>query len=158
MQSIPETDEILNTGLGSGRPYLGSPKVVDGILREYLSDLVSIRTAQVERGDDPVPKIIEIAKGLQSVFYGLDARFQPFAWNKPGSLGAALVNDCGIGGEVDDAVYRLAVRIAKEHLSDLVAYEAGRMDDEHIRQSIDDLLKRYTVILSGAMIGGGDAR
>ena len=149
-----ETNEILNTGLSTGRPYLGSPKVVEGVLREYLVDLTSLRTAHVEKGEDMLPHLLGQAKLIQDIFYGADARFLPFAWNKPESLGAALVNECGIGGEISDAVIRVAVRIAKEFLSDLIAFEEGRIDESHMQVSVDELVKRYSAILSGAAMLG----
>ena len=107
MTDLPETNEILNTGLGSGKPYLGSPKIVQAIIREYLHDLSTLRSEQVQRGADPVPQIKGMAERLQQVFYGKDDRYQAFAWNRESSLGRALVEDCDIGGDASDAVFRL---------------------------------------------------
>ncbi len=147
-----ETNEILNTGIGGGKPYLGSPVVVQGIIRHYLFDLTSARTSQVQDGSDPVMETRKLATGVQDVFYGKDDRFLSFAWNKPGSLGKFLVERCGIGGEYDDAVFLLALRIAKEHFGNLVMYENDSISDEQMQSSIDDLIKKYTPLLCG-MVG-----
>lgn len=154
MTDLPETNEILNTGLGSGKPYLGSPKIVQAIIREYLHDLNTLRSEQVQRGTDPVPQIKGLAERLQQVFYGKDDRYQAFAWNRETSLGRALVETCDIGGDASDAVFRLGVRMAKEYLRDLVAYENGTLDDAGIQTEIDSLIRRYTLILSGAGTAG----
>ena len=154
MTNLPETNEILRTGLGSGKPYLGSPKVVESIVREYLNDLTTLRTEQVQRGADPVSSIDGLAQHMQAVFYGEDETYQPFAWNRETSLGQALLRDCDIGGETSDAVYRLALRMAKEYLGDLVAYENGTVDDDSFQAAIDELVHRYTLILSGTGTAG----
>lgn len=154
MTDLPETNEILKTGLGTDKPYLGSPSVVAGIVREYLSDLTTLRTEQVQRGTSPLEGIDGLAQHLQRVFFGQDDTYLAYAWNRETSLGQALVRDGDIGGEASDAVYRLGLRLAKEYLSDLIAYENDTMDAESFNASIDGLVERYTLILSGAGTAG----
>lgn len=149
MAGIPETNEILETGLGSGKPYLGSPKVVESILREYLFDLTSMRSAQLENGSDPLPRVKELSEALQKVFYGEDERYQSYAWNKPESFGRYLVEGCGIGGETSDAVSRVGFRIAKEYLKDLVDHERDILDELEMQASVDRIIKKYTSIFMG---------
>ncbi len=156
MAKLPETNEILKTGLSDEKPYLGSPGVVSGIVREYLHELTTIRSEQVQNEADAMPLIDAAAKRLQGVFYGEDDGYLPYAWNRESSLGLALVRDADIGGETGDAVYRLAVRMAKEFLSDLIAYENDTLDDEHFRKAVDALDRRYTMMLSGASTAGED--
>lgn len=146
---IPETNEILNTGLRPGKPYLGSPVVVEDVVREYLADLNEIRTKQVSSGVDPVPLIQSCADRLQDTFYGKSDRFQVSAWHREKSLGKALVEGAGIGGDTSDAVSRVGLRIAKEFYRDLIAYEDGRIADEAMKSEVNKLVSLYVRVFLG---------
>lgn len=145
-----DSDALLNSGLGPGKPYLGSPRVVDGVLRDALQRVTAMRAAQLKTGADPVPGIRELAAELQRVFYGQDPRFLASAWNGPGSLGEALVNQCGIGGEAEDAAERAAIRMVKEFVSDMVSHEHDRLSEPEMQGAVDDLIAKYTRIFVGS--------
>lgn len=154
MADLPETNEILKTGLGTDKPYLGSPAVVAGVVREYLNDLTTLRSEQVKNGTNPMQDIEGLAQQLQHVFYGEDDSYLPYAWNRETSLGQALVRDGDIGGDTSDAVHRLGLRLAKEYLRDLIGYENDTLGDEQFQEAVDELVHRYTLILSGAGTAG----
>lgn len=147
---LPDSEALFDSGLGGGKPYLGSPAVVDQLLRDALHQVTVLRREQLESGADPVPGILQIGADLQAVFYGSDTRYQASAWNSPKHLGRMLVGQCGIGGEVDDAVARAATRMVRDFVTDLVANEEDALTDDQLRVSVDDLLQKYTQIFVGA--------
>ncbi len=155
MQPIPDSNELFETGLGSGKPYLGSPGVVEQIVRHYLLDINAVRSGQAKGlAGDHERAIRDLADGVQKVFYGQDDRFQPFAWNRENTLGRALVDQCGIGGETSDAVFRMALRIARDYLRNLSAFEDDRIGDDYFKAEIDKMVALYT----GILVGNGDRR
>jgi hypothetical protein len=143
---IPDSEVLFDSGLGGGKPYLGSPAVVDQLLREALHRVTVLRREQLESGADPVPGILQIGADLQAVFYGADTRYQASAWNSPKHLGRMLVGQCGIGGDVSDAVARAATRMTRDFITDLVASEQGRMTEAEFQASTDALLLKFTQI------------
>lgn len=143
------TDEILETGLKPGKPYLGTPSVVEGVIREYLGDLKDLRIRQLEDGSDTVPAMKDLARRFQAVFYGEDDRYLPYAWNRPNLLGRALVDVCGIGGEVDDAVARLAGRIARDFFRISIDFENDQIDEGELQEKLDALVSLFTKVLLG---------
>ena len=149
-----DSDALLNAGLDAGKAYLGSPRVVDAILRDALQRVAAIRADQLKTGADPMPEIRSLAAELQRTFYGQDPSFLASAWNSPGSLGEALVNQCGVGGDIEDAAERAAIRMVREFLSDLVAHEHDALDEPAMHGAIDALLGKYTAIF----VGSADAR
>lgn len=153
MAKIPDSTELFEIGLGSGKPYLGSPEIVEQILRNYILDIHHLRVAQV-KGDerDPVQDIPALATGLQKVFYGQDDRFQAFPWNRENVLGRMLVEQAGIGGDTSDAVYRVGIRIAKEYMQNLNAFEDDRISEDYFKAELDKMVALYTRVL----VGNGD--
>lgn len=143
------TDEILKTGLKAGRPYLGTPSVVEGVLRGYLLELKDFRTKQLLEGDDPRPHVSSAADRLQAIFYGQDKEYLASGWNTEDSLGKFLVKDCGIGGDTKDAVRRIGVRIARDFYKILTAFEADDITDEKTQEKINALVKLFIQALLG---------
>lgn len=150
---IPDSDALIEDGPSTSKPYLGSPAVVDGILRHVLYDITAARRAQLEQGTDVTPIVLAQAENLQRIFYGQDGSYQAFAWNSPRHLGRALVESAGIGGSTDDAVKRASVRMIRDFVQDMVAHEEGRLAEAQFHAAIDALLSKFTRIF----VGSGDA-
>lgn len=145
---LPDSDALIEAGPTRGKPYLGSPGVVDQILRHALFDVLAARRA----GDDLVEHVKTKAADLARVFLGQDSSYQASYWNREQGLATALVERCDIGGETSDAVMRLFVRMYREFIEDMASHEHERLSDEQFQQSIGALLVKYTHIL----IGRGD--
>lgn len=103
-----------------------------------------------------MPVISDACKQFQNVFYGKNDKYLAFAWNREDQLGNALVHGCEIGGSTSDAVERLAVRIAREYLTDLVANEDSNLSDAELQKTVDKILNFYPPILCGARGGNDD--
>ena len=148
---IPEPNTILDTGLGNGLPYLGSPSVVNGIIRQYIKDLTDLRSKAVESGDDLSDQVADLANKMQDVFYGHDRNYLSSAWHKESSLGQSLVDGSWVGGETHDAAFRACLRMAKEYLTDLISFEDDRISEAQMKASVDDIIARYTAIFTGGV-------
>lgn len=151
---IPDSDALIESGLSAEKPFLGSPSVIDGLLRHVLFDIAAARGAQIERGEDVIPVVYQKADELQRVLYGQDPAYQPSAWNSPDHLGRALVEDCGIGGDTGDAVRRATVRMIRDFIIDLAAHEEDRLSEQQMQAAVDDLIAKFTRIFVGASDAG----
>lgn len=148
---LVDSDALLHAGFGDGLHYLGSPMVVDAILRDALQRVSAMRVAQLKGGPQPAVGIRDLAVELQRIFYGQShGVYQSSAWNSPEQLGRALVERCGIGGDVSDAAMRASVRMVKEFVSDLVAHEQDELTEEEMQAAVDALLSKYTRIFVGS--------
>lgn len=148
---LVDSDALLHAGFGEGQHYLGSPMVVDAILRDALQRVAAMRVAQLKGGPHPADGIRDLAAELQRIFYGQSqGGYQSSAWNSPDQLGRALVERCWVGGDVSDAAMRAAVRMVKEFVSDLVAHEQDGLTEAEMQTAVDALLSKYTRIFVGS--------
>ena len=154
MSSIPDSEALFDSGLGGGKPFLGSPVVVDRLLRDVLHKVTEMRGASLVSGADPQPGLRQICADLQTVFYGADSRYQASSWNSPEHLGRMLVEQHGIGGDVTDAVARVILRMIRDFVIDLRGYEEDRLTEAQAQASTDALLLKFTRIF----VGSSDAK
>lgn len=148
MQHLPETNEILKTGLTSGKPYLGTPSVVDGIIRDYLHQLAKLRHAQLMDNASLEDGLLKAATALQVTLYGGDSKYLPSTWNTERLLGRFLVDRCGIGGETADAVKRAAIHLASEFY-DIIAHVEGGGDEAGAKRQVDELVATWYRVFTG---------
>jgi len=150
---IPDSIEMTKLGLGSDeKPYLGSPSVVEGLLRDALANVILIRERQLSGENlDWKAEISKVAVAMQDIFYGRNDVYRPSPWNSEKHLGVALVDRAGIGGSTVDAVFRLMLNMFGEALTAYSKFEADENggDDEFV-YSIDDLVVKYVSGLVGA--------
>lgn len=147
MPQLPETNEILNTGLKAGTPYLGTPSVVDKILRQFLHSLNELRAdpASLATG------LMANARRLQDVFYGQTEHYLGGSFHREIGIGAFLVNDCKIGGDTSDAVVRAGIRLAKSFFEIAVQFEADHIDEQGMQEKVDALLATWGKVFLGQM-------
>ncbi|MEW6695499.1 hypothetical protein Tther_02228 [Tepidimonas thermarum] len=146
---IPDSDALIESGFSTEKPFLGSPSVIEGLLRRVLYDITVARRAQLERGEDAIAVMLRKADELQRVLYGQDPAYQAYVWNSPKHLGRFLVERCGIGGDTSDAVNRAAIRMMRDFAFDLVAYEDDRITEQQMQASVDALIDKFTRIFVG---------
>jgi hypothetical protein len=145
---IPDSVELSTFGLSSETRYLGSPSVVEDVLKMYLASINAIRQEQLHGVPiDVQAKVTEQAKRMQSVFYGHSSAFTYTPWFSVDHLGRALVEKAKLGGDRGDAVYRLFLHIACEYLTAYVAFESDRMSDEDFQKVINRILRLYMHVL-----------
>lgn len=146
---MPDSSALIDSADLSGRPFLGSPVVVDQILRHALHDVIECRKVD----GDVVGLVKSKCNELQEIFLGRSNDYHASFWNRETSLGAALVNRSDIGGDTSDAVLRLFVRFFRLFIEDMVSFEQDRISEDDFQKEVDALLRKYTHIL----IGSGDA-
>lgn len=149
MNRIPETNEILHTGLEAGKPFLGTPSVMEAVIRKYMHDLTALRVAQVKNGDDLVDGLMALGNKFQSIVYGHDPRYLAGSFYQEAQLGKYLVEACDMGGEVIDAGFRAGIRMARDFFNILAEHEDDTTDAPEAQTQIDELVKLWVRILSG---------
>lgn len=127
---------------------LSSPSVIEGVVREVLSELINARTVQIDDGVDPVETINTIAIWMQSVFYGHEHMFKSTPWHCEGGLGHMIVYRHKFGGQAHDAVYRLTVQLTADFYGALAQFEADEIDEDQLHLQVDAIVRRYTEILT----------
>lgn len=130
---------------------LAEPSVVDGLVRDFLTDCIGTRGRYL-RGEidnqDALAAITEKAVELQRIFYGKTNLYQRSPWNAEDRLGAYLVAKVN-GGKVDDAISRLLLAGFKDCAEAGDANGAGNMDDETLQAVIEDTVGTITAHLLG---------
>lgn len=150
MDKLPDTQELLKTGLNADKPYLGTFSVVEERVRALLSSVNDLRAKQI--GGDAVNMDAELERlcsEFQRTFYGSNPEYLGSAWNREDQLGRALVEDAGIGGDTSDAVKRLAAKIISDYLGVYLPYEEDKADDEQFRFGLEGIVEFYTHVLLG---------
>jgi hypothetical protein len=145
---IPDSIELTTFGLSGSTRYLGSPSVVQDVLKMFLASLQAIREEQIHDATvDVQARVAQRARQMQSIFYGHSSAFTYTPWFSADHLGRALVEKAKLGGDRGDAVYRLFLRIAREYLTAYVAFESDRMSDDAFQQEINRILRLYSHVL-----------
>lgn len=157
MAPIPDSNGMFFQGLGlDEKPYLGSPSVVEHILRAALNGLVALRTRQIHgEAVDIVGEVSSIALSLQDVFYGGDPRFRHFPWLSVRHLGKALVEQSGVGGDPGDALERVMLKMCMEFMQAYIDFESNEDGgDEEFRAETDRLVAFYITTVLGIRPAG----
>lgn len=150
MDKLPDTQELLKTGLSPERAYLGTFTVVEDRVRSLLSAVNDLRAKQNEgKPIDMEAELGALCADFQRTFYGKNPDYLGSAWNREDQLGAALVNGAGIGGETSDAVERLAAKIISDFLGVYLPFEAEEMADEQFAFALEGIVEFYTHVLLG---------
>lgn len=159
MNRIPEPNEILNTGLEAGKPFLGTPSVMDAVIRKFIHGLTELRVAQIKDGADLVDGLMSRAQNLQGILYGNDPHYEAGNFYQERQLGYYLVNPCGMEGETSDAAFRAGIRLARDFYNIMAEHENGQLDETQTHGQVDELIKLWVRILTGRPadhINGGD--
>lgn len=149
MPKLTDSDGLFHQGLTGKDPYLGAPSVVDGLLRGVLKDVTDLRTL-VLAGQivDVKARMHDIASHIQDVFYGRVSGYEKAFFNKPNVLGHMLVTQANMGGEDDDAVFRLITLFINLYSKDYREFEDGKINDGEFQLRIQKLVTEYTYTLT----------
>jgi hypothetical protein len=149
----PDSIELFKVGLKDGINYLGTPSVVEKILRNTLNRVMDYRHKQLNGEAVDVSSVVDaLAKAIQSVFDGKVDGFHPSPWHKPSAIGVALVERSKMGGSPEDAIYRLALRMIVEFLRAYSAFEDDKMEDAAFDAEVQRIVEFYTKILVGVSL------
>lgn len=157
MTQIPDSIEMTLLGLTADKPSLGSPVVVDGLLRGLLKMVTELRVEQLEgRRQDLAEPLQAEAKRLQQIFYGRDGSYSMTPWFSERHLGRGLVERAEMGGEASDAVERLMLRMVDEFLDIYLPFENDEIPEEELPWRIDGLVEFYQAAVMGLPYDSGD--
>lgn len=121
--------------------YLGSAKVVDRMVREFVHGVMSASSEN---------EVLELSRKAADVFSGRDSSFiQVDGWCNRGGLGAALEQYINVDGGQPfyDMVATAFLQFATLLMNALVT--AGS-DTPEVRAKVDSLIQQMTAILIGA--------
>jgi hypothetical protein len=154
---LPDTQELAKTGLSTAKPYLGTYSIVDGLVRQLLSAVTDLREQQLAGKLQGVePQLDALCKKFQATMYGQSPEFLASAWNSPGQLGKALVEEAGIGGDTDDAVARLAAKIISDYLAVYIPFEQEAASDDDFQFGLETVVETFSHILLGIPLDPAD--
>lgn len=150
MPPIPDSIEMTRLGLTADKPSLGSPTVVNDLLRGLLKLVTELRVEQLEgKRQDLVAPLQAEARRLQDVFYGRDSSYALTPWFSERHLGRALVDGAGMEGDAADAVERLLLRMISEFLDIYLPFENDELPEQELPWRIDALVEFYQAALMG---------
>jgi len=150
MPPIPDSIEMTLLGLTADKPSLGSPTVVNDLLRGLLKLVTELRAEQLQgRRQDILGPIQDEVRRLQDVFYGRDIRYAMTPWFSEKHLGRALVEGAGMEGEAADAVERLLLRMVSEFLDIYLPFENDELPEQELPWRIDALVEFYQAAVMG---------
>lgn len=89
-------DKNLEDGLAAaaagtkGQNYLGDPRVVDQLVRDFMASCISVNEQfqiGMVGGDAAEVQLLDLAKKYGRIFMGEDGGYKPMPWNSPRRLG-----------------------------------------------------------------------
>lgn len=134
-------------GIGApGKPSLGDPDVVRGLVSEFAAGVVAVRKAfnagKVD-GDAAKEQIRDLAREYGGVVMGRDSSYLSLPWNDPGRLGRRIrLVVPAIEGVVDPGEL-IFLTVGGSLVELAVAHEEGRLPDadaeRHTQSMLEDL-------------------
>lgn len=145
-----EVGNILHLGLSPEKPYLGSPGVLDKLLRDIIATVAEL-TQKKARGEavDSESELNRLTDEFQKTVYGHNEAYVASPWNSPAHLGRYLVERVYLGGKEDDAAKRLADAYIRSFLVPYIAYAEGKIEDSTLESIIDKHTRTYVSHLQG---------
>lgn len=140
-------------GASSGN-YLGDPKVVDQLVRDFMSVVFSERAKWHEGGDGKAAeaRINEVCASYGKVFMGQSPAYVAMPWNSEHRLGAylrAVVPDAGDYDNPGEAYFQF---LAVQALNAAIAVEEG-VSEEQIKSELTDVVNDAVDVLLGRKAG-----
>ena len=128
--------------------YLGDPKVVDRLLRDYANKCIQ-RWLAMEDRNESARLDVEDAAGLVAIFLGNNPQFPPIAnWNKAGVIDRWLVDEFHItGATAEERVRNTIVTFLMWMRKQLVDNED--QPDSVNQMLVDGLVQEFTGLLLG---------
>ena len=132
----------------TAKNYLGDPKVVDRLLRDYANSCIQ-RWLAMEDRNESARLDVEDAAGLVAIFPGNNPQFPPIAnWNKAGVIDRWLVDEFHItGATAEERVRNTIVTFLMRMRKQLVDNED--QPDNVNQMLVDGLVQEFTGLLLG---------
>lgn len=131
---------------------LASPEVVEGLVRQFLTECLDARVAIHEERLTPeegTAKMQDAAKRYAVIFMGGDSTYAISPWNSPEGLGAHIAaNYQGAGGN-EEACDALFLRLAADMMKIAKAHEEEEAEDDAVQFQTDALVEDAVITLLG---------
>ena len=147
LMGLPEASSI--EAPDEGLPFLGSPHVIDGIIRAYLKQVLDANADYLagKIGADVVMERVRAAAApYVEALNGRDDSYGKSAFHAPGKIGAYLMLFGEVADRPEDAVAEFLHWLAAQVLQ--VVNNAA--SDEAMYAEIDSLIERAAAMLLGA--------
>jgi hypothetical protein len=133
--------------------YLGDPKVVEWLLRNYSNQCIQRRSQMLDDRMGSAQLDVDDAKKVADILLGKNESFKPIeSWNKPGVIDLWLVDEFQPPKEMmgsPESVVECAIVTFLMHMYKLmVAIED--MPDDDAQMSVDALVQQFTWLLMGS--------
>jgi|ERR1035437_79796 hypothetical protein len=133
--------------------YLGDPKVVEWLLRNYSNQCIQRRSQMLDDRMGSAQLDVDDAKKVADILLGKNESFKPIeSWNKPGVIDRWLVDEFQPPKEMmgsPESVVECAIVTFLMHMYKLmVAIED--MPDDDAQMSVDALVQQFTWLLMGS--------
>lgn len=136
-----------------GDSTLGSYETVDGLVRQFLGEIVDTRKAYHEdklEGPQASEKVQEIASKYAAIFMGKDASYGPTAWNSPEQLGEHLLAALEGKSTSEAAAADYLLRVASDFIVAVsIPIELDELDDETAQFRIEATVEDCVYALLG---------
>ncbi len=137
--------------------YLGSPTVVDRLLRDFMSSALSI-LAEFQDGragseDAAEVQVHALARRYEAIFMGEDAGYVPQPWNSRRRLGIYLRAICPNVEGLERSSFAFFVVIASVIIENAVEVGQGRMLEGEAQRRMTVILNDATKALLGTREG-----
>lgn len=143
-------------GTQSGN-YLGDAKVVDQLVRDFMSAVFSARAQWHETGDGEAAerRIAEVCASYGQVILGKSDAYVAQPWNSEHRLGTflrATVPDIAeFGGDAGAAYFNF---LALQALAAAIALEEGEQTEDQVKAGINEVVHDAVDVLLGRKGGG----
>lgn len=144
------------------RPYLGSPSVVEDLVREFgrvVTDINGRFESGALSGPDSQAELDAALDCYTAIFTGADEGYQPMPHvNTPAGLGALVLARMELGVPPEDAV-RLCLKVYVGMVVTVAdKYAAGQLSDDdaefHLFAAVDDIASVLLGLPPGVNISG----
>lgn len=138
--------------IATDKPYLGSPEVIDSLVRSFLGRVIDVRKQYLQ--DEITPKeaeekVLYLAGQYAAIVMGKNDEYGASAWNSPEQLGdfLAMMLD---GVPPEESAEAFFVRMAADLLNHvLIPAENEQIDDEAGQFRVDVIIEESVNALQG---------
>jgi hypothetical protein len=145
--------------LGDGE-QLNVLDTVDGVLRQFIGEVVTTRSAyhaDVLTGDQAGANVAKLAAKYAAIFMGKSKDFAPLPWNKPEQLGVYLQGILSEPATPEDACEKFLARMAADFVTNICApLEEQTLTDDNAQFRLAVLIEDCAYALLGLPNTGTD--
>lgn len=139
----------------AGQNYLGDPAVAEGLVRDFLTTVFTVRASWNEGGDGAAAqaKLATLCQRYGAVFMGESPAYVAQPWNSPHRLGCylrAAVADAGDFASPCEAYFHF---LAVQALNAAIALEEGTLAEEVVKASMNEVVDDAVDVLLGRRAG-----